>query len=388
MFPARGAAIVGVYTTAQAKSLERSSYSLQLEAIKGALSDAGLTAADVNGVVPMGEPPDGRRWPQQFWAAQFGGRPLTYVQVGTPSPNIVNAALAISAGLADVVVVFSGKAGFRVGPRGTPVPKAAPRIYDWDFRVMGASFAQFYAMWARRYMHEFSVTSADLAEVAVRHRYHATLNPESVMGSRGEITIDDVLGSRMVSDPLHLLDCALDTDGGHALVLASSSVARDCKKAPVWVIGGAEAADTDFYMTIDVPWIRSEAGAVRRTGDIAFAQAGVTRSDIDVANLYDCFTVTMLRDLEELGFCGLGEGPSYFNEGHTGLGAAMPCNTDGGLLSGSHIGMIHGMQAIEVTRQLRGECGARQVQGARIGLVLAQGASVHGYAGTAILASD
>ena len=127
---------------------------------------------------------------------------------------------------------------------------------------------------------------------------------------------------------------------------------------------------------------------MRRAGDIAFAQAGVTRDDIDVAGLYDCFTITMIRDLEELGFCKLGEGAAYVKEGHTRLGGSMPCNTDGGLLSNSHNGMPHGMHTIEVVRQLRGECGARQVEGARIGMSLAQGSSVHGYAGTTILAVD
>ena len=208
------------------------------------------------------------------------------------------------------------------------------------------------------------------------------------MGSRGPLTIDDVIGSRMVSSPLHLLDCALDTDGGYAMVIASAEVARNCRTKPVWVIGGAEATHTDFYVTIDDPWFPESGQSVRRTAEIAFGQAGVTRDDIDVGGLYDCFTVTMLRDLEELGFCKPGEGAEYFREGHTHLGGSMPCNTDGGLLSNSHNGMPHGMHTIEVVRQLRGECGERQVPGARIGLCLAQGASVHGYAGSLILAVD
>ena len=177
-----------------------------------------------------------------------------------------------------------------------------------------------YAMWAQRYMHEFGVTGEDLAEVAVTHRYHATLKPDSVMGSRGPLTVEDVVGSRMVASPLHLFDCAVDTDGGYAMVVASAEVARGTQGKPVWVIGGAEATHTDGYTTIDAPWFPEQGHSVRRSGDIAFAQAGVTRDDIDVAGPYDCFTITMLRDLEELGFCKLGEGAAYFKEGHTRLG--------------------------------------------------------------------
>ena len=147
-----------------------------------------------------------------------------------------------------------------------------------------------YAMWAQRYMHEFGVTSEDLAEVAVRHRYHATLNPASVMGRRGPLTVEDVVSSRIVSSPLHLFDCAIDTDGGYAIVVASAEVARGTRGKPVWVIGGAEATHTDGYTTFDPPWFPGPGHSVRRSGDIAFAQAGVSRDDIDVAGLYDCFT--------------------------------------------------------------------------------------------------
>src|SRR5205823_4228909 len=162
-----------------------------------------------------------------------------------------------------------------------------------------------YAMWARRYMHEFSVTHADLAEVAVFTRYHATLNPDSVMGRKGEITVEDVLASRYVCEPLHLLDCSIDNDGGYAVVIASAERARDCRQKPVWILGGS-----------------------------------------------------------------------------------MPANTDGGLLSNSHCGDPSGMHTIEVVRQLRGECGARQVPGARIGVSLQQGWAVHGMASTLVMAAD
>ncbi|SRR5216683_2030704 len=388
-FPSRQAAIVGVYTTEQARRLDRTSVSLQLEAIKGALGDAGLRPGDVDGVIPMDPSPYGTPPSvHMFWAEQLGERPITFMDVGIASGGLAKAAVAVSAGMCNVAVLFWGKAGYQIGPRGQAVATRAPRVQPWGFDPHGAYMSAWYALWAQRYMHEFAVTSSDLARVAVTHRYHATLNPGSVMGGRGAITVDDVLASRYVCEPLHLLDCAIDNDGGYAVVIASAEVARGCRRQPVWVLGGAEAAFTDFYMSIPDPWFPDEGRAVRRCTDLAFEMAGISRAEVDVAGLYDCYTVTMLRDLEEMGFCKLGEGAAYFSEGHTRLGGSMPCNTDGGLLSNSHNTNPSGMHTIEVVRQLRGECGARQVPGARIGVSLSQGYAVHGQAGTLVMAVD
>jgi acetyl-CoA acetyltransferase len=237
-------------------------------------------------------------------------------------------------------------------------------------------------------MHEFGVTSEDLAEVAVFTRHHATLNPDSVMGRKGEITVDDVLSSRYICEPLHLLDCSLDTDGGYAVVMTTAERARDCRKPPVWILGGAESTYTDFYVTINDPWFPEDGKAVRRSADRAFGMAGISRDEVDVAGVYDCFTITTIRDLEEMGFCKLGEGAHFVKEGNCRLGGAMPVNTDGGLLSNSHSGDPSGMHTIEVVRQLRGECGARQVPGAKIGVSLQQGWAIHGMAGTLVMAAD
>jgi len=393
--PNRRVAVVGVYTTEQSRSLKRSTTSLEVEAIKGALDDAGLGLADIDGVVPsvpFFAAPGVGSWTArafgQFWVTQLGGKALSYVDTQSASLGAQKAALAVAAGAANVVVLFHGKTNLALGPGGGQTRDRAPRVDAWSMSTYGSFMSPWYAMWARRYMHEFSATSEDLARVGVIQRHHATLNPGSLMGSRGEITVEDVLTSRMVAEPLHLLDCCVDNDGGWAIVIASEEVARNSRKKPVWIVGGAEAADTDVYMTVDAPWIRPDGSAVRRAGDIAFAQAGITRTDVDVANLYDCFSITFIRNLEELGFCGLGEGSNYVKEGNTRLGGSMPCNTDGGLLSNSHCGNPTGMMTIEVVRQLRGECGARQVPDAKIGLALSQGNSVHGVAGTLLMATD
>jgi acetyl-CoA acetyltransferase len=243
-------------------------------------------------------------------------------------------------------------------------------------------------MWAQRYMHEFGVSSEELAEVAVVDRYHATLNPDSVMGHRGEITVDDVLQSRMIAEPLHLLDCSLDTDGGYAVVLTSAERAADGPKKPVYVLGGAEAVCTDFYVSFTDRWFPEEGKSIRQAADRAFGLAGVTRDDVDVVGSYDCFTVTGLRNLEEMGLCGIGEGADYVKDGHTRLGGRTPVNPDGGLLSNSHCGDPSGLMVVEVVKQLRGECGARQVDGAEIGVAQQQGFAVHGIGSTLIMGTD
>jgi len=167
-FPRRQAAIVGVYTTEQARFIDRTSVSLQLESIKGALDDAGLTIADVDGIVPF----DSRVYSTssfagQVWAAQLGGRPLSFVEPGSPTTGVHKAAMAIAAGCCDVVVAFWGKAGWKLGPGSIPVPAEAPRVAEWHYDLYGGGYAHWYALWAQRYLHEFGVTSEDLAEVAV-----------------------------------------------------------------------------------------------------------------------------------------------------------------------------------------------------------------------------
>ncbi|WP_091947492.1 thiolase family protein [Trujillonella endophytica] len=385
----RQAAIAGVYTTKQGKLPDRTSFSLQLEAIKGACDDAGIPVEEVDGIIPlsMSDHLPGTT-ATQFWAAQLGERPLGLMETGGASGALAKAALAIENGMCEVVVLFYGKAGSLVGPRGTAAADKAPRVPDWSFYQSGAYMTTWYALWAQRYMHEFGATHADLAEVAVFTRYHATLNPNSIMGRKGEITVEDVLNSRPICEPLNLLDCSLDNDGGYAIVMTSAERARSAKSKPVWVLGGAESTYTDFYTTINDPWFPEEGKAVRRAANRAFDISGIGRDEIDVAGLYDCFTITTIRDLEEMGFCKLGEGAEYVKEGHCRLGGSMPTNTDGGLLSNSHAGDPAGMHTIEVVRQLRGECGERQVPNAKIGVSLQQGWAVHGMAGVLVMAAD
>jgi acetyl-CoA acetyltransferase len=384
-FPVGKVAVVGVYTTKQGKRLGRTKHSLELEAIKGALDDAGLSVNDVDGLLPLLAEPWSKT--HMYWAEQLGERPITYCGTGQGQGAAAKGAVAIASGMCNVAVAFWGSAGGSNSPGSVPVPDRAPRVgeFSYLYQMFGAYMTPLYALWAQRYMHEFGVTSEQLAEVAVIARQHATLNPASVMGERGPITVDDVVSSRMIADPLHLFDCAIENDGGYAFVLASEEVARDCRREPIWILGGAEATATDVYTTFVDPWFPETGFGVRRCADLAFNMAGVGRDEIDVAWLYDCFTVTFLRDLEEMGFCKIGEAGDFVQSGVTRLGGSMPCNTDGGLLSNSHTGNPSGMGVIELVRQLRHDCDERQVAHASIGVTLGQGGSVHGLASTLLL---
>jgi len=221
---------------------------------------------------------------------------------------------------------------------------------------------------AQRHMYEFGTTAEQLAEIAVTIRRHASLNP--VAKFRDPITVEDVLVSRIVSSPLHLLDCCIITDGGGAVVVTSAARARDLQKAPVYVLGGSEACCHTSMGNRDLTDM-----AAKQSGPRAMAMAGVTHDDIDMCMIYDSFTITVLETLENLGFCRKGEGGAFVQHGRIGLGGALPINTDGGGLSSNHPGMRGIFLVIEATKQLRGECGPRQVTDCEIALC-------HGTGGT------
>jgi acetyl-CoA acetyltransferase len=225
-----------------------------------------------------------------------------------------------------------------------------------------------YALVAQLHRERFGTTAEQLAEIAVTMRHHASLNSAAKM--RQPITVDDVLASRMISEPLHLLDCCIISDGGGAVVVTSAARARDLPKAPVLLLGCGEAVAHQEVGRPDLFTI-----AANQSGRRAFSMAGVAHDDIDLCMIYDSFTITVLATLENLGFCGIGEGGPFVADGRIRLGGQLPVNPDGGGLSSNHPGMRGIFLVIEATKQLRGECGARQVEGARL-------ACVHGTGGT------
>jgi acetyl-CoA C-acetyltransferase len=241
-------------------------------------------------------------------------------------------------------------------------------------------------------MYEYGTSREQLAEIAVATRYHAMRNPEAVQAMTAlrfkdirEISIDDVVNTRMIADPLGLLDCCMLSDGGGAVVIASRDVARDTRHRPAWIIGTGEATKYrenrgDITLT-----------AAAQSGPQAFAEAGVTPGEIDIAMLYDSFTITVLTILEDLGFCKKGEGGAYVQGGKLRFDRAggPALNTDGGGLSSNHPGMRGLFLLIEATRQLRGRS-CSQVPGARLAVAHGNGGMLGGrhVAGTVILAGD
>jgi acetyl-CoA acetyltransferase len=212
-------------------------------------------------------------------------------------------------------------------------------------------------------MHQYGTTSEQLAEVAVATRKWAALNPRAFL--RDPITVDDVLSSRLICWPFHLLDCCLVTDGGGAVIVTSAERARDLRQQPVYVLGTGECVT--HQMVSQMPSFASW-DAARVSGERAFAMAEVRPEDVDVAQLYDAFTIVPILALEALGFCKSGEGGPFVSGQRTAPGGAFPMNTNGGGLSYTHTGMYGIFTIIEAVRQLRNECGPRQVQDARIAL--------------------
>ena len=229
--------------------------------------------------------------------------------------------------------------------------------------------------------HEYGTTSEQLAEIAVATRHWASMNPLARM--RDRITIDDVMNSRMIASPLHLLDCCLVTDAGGAVVLTSMERAKDLKKRPVSVMGTGEAHT--HRMISQMPDLTETAAKI--SGKLAFERAGVTHKDIDVAQIYDSFTITVLLTLESLGFCKKGEGGAFVSGQRTAPGGDFPMNTQGGALSYTHPGMFGIFTVIEAVRQLRGECGPRQVDNAQVAIANGTG-GVLSSTGTIILGRE
>jgi len=235
-----------------------------------------------------------------------------------------------------------------------------------------------YALLAADHMHRYGTTAEQLAEVAVTARCWAELNPKAWL--RTPVTVDEVLSSRLICDPLHKLDCCLITDGGGAVVMMRSDRARDTAKRPIRVLGAAES-HTHRHIA-QMPAGARTAGIV--SGKEAFAMAGVTTDDVDVLEPYDAFTINVIMHLEDLGFCRAGEAGPFIEEGHLRPGGKLPAITSGGGLSYCHPGALGILLLVEAVRQLRGEAGARQVAGAEVAVAHGMG-GYHSFASTVVL---
>jgi acetyl-CoA acetyltransferase len=361
----RQVAIVGAALSDIGRVDDKTPYELHFQATSRALADAGLTKADVGGFMSTGL---GVLAPIEV-SEYLGLRPLWADSTGVGGSTwefmLEHAVAAIAQGLTDVVVLAYGStaradlkrrlrsANLSFGTRG-------PTQFDAPY---GHTLIAKYAMTARRHMHEFGTTIEQLAEIAVSARHNASLNPDAFY--RDPITIDDVLSGPTIADPFTKLHCCIRSDGGGAVVLASADRARDCASQPVWVLGTGEAVS---HTTMS-EWEDFTESPCARSGKLAFERAGLTADDVDVCELYDAFTSMLLLTVEGLGFCKKGEGGPFIENGRLRVGGELPTNTDGGGLSHCHPGMRGMFLLVEAARQLRGECGDRQVPNARVACV-------------------
>ena len=361
-------AVTGVGQTEFMRGTDRTALSLQLEASLNAIADAGLKPTDIDGLIPYGAGAVA-----EDFAINFGIEDLRFSATtpmgGASAVASIQCALAvIKAGICKHVLLSLGRTGYSGGRIGTRVQQMPQFRIIGEFEMPSGAIAppQLYAVMARRHFELYGTTSRQLAEIAVTTRQHAIMNPKATM--QRPMTIEDHQASRMISDPFRLLDCSLESDGGAAVVISAPDLARDLAKRPIMVMGVAEGHPDSPSAITQRPDMTTLGLA--KAAPKAFAMAGVVQSDIDVAEVYDCFTYIVMCQLEDMGFCKKGEGGSFVENGALGIGGRLPVNTHGGLLSEAHIaGMNH---IVELTRQLRGEA-AVQVAGAEIGLVTGYG---------------
>jgi len=364
--------IVGIGETEQGKIPNKTSLQFHSEAAKLAMEDAGITKDDINGVITAFSFVDQTFMHCTTFAEYAGLAPkfnFTSMAIGgsTAAWMAAQAAQAIHAGLADVILCVRGDntlSGLTSEGMISLIKEMSHIELEYPYGLMTPGG---YGLLAQRHMHEFGTTSEQLAAIAVGARKHAALMPNAM--KKEPITIEDVLNSPMICSPLHMLDCCLISDGGGAFIVASEEKAKTFKNKPVYFKGLAQES-THQYIS-QAPDLKEILRNYRLAADKAFEMAGIERKDIDVAEIYDCFTITTLMSIEGLGFCDIGEGGSFVEGGRIELGGELPVNTHGGLLSQAHLGgMFHINEAV---RQIRGTAGPRQVPNAKNVIVTGNG---------------
>jgi len=346
--------IVGIGETEYSRNSGRTTRAMAVEAVKNAMADAGLGKDGVDGMMSY---QGGDSTPSNWVSPDLGLRLNFYMDVlggGSSTEALIGLAMgAIEAGMCHTVAIFrsmNGYSDFRIGGTGAraaqPVRGLDLAQVPFGMRSAGQNFAPTFM----RHMYEYGTTSSQVAAVRVAHSKHASQNPKALLKDR--VTVEDVLASRWIVKPLHLLDCCLETDNATCVIVTSAERARDLERRPVYVMGVAGRVNkprTDFH------WAHGPISRVAgyHARDIVFGQAGITPEDVDVTGSYDAFTFTTMLQLEEYGFCKKGEGGAYVASGIIELGGRRPNNTAGGHLCE---GYTHGMSmVIENVRQLRGQ---------------------------------
>jgi acetyl-CoA acetyltransferase len=365
----RKVAVAGVALSDVGTTPGATPYSLIAQASRRALADSGLRPEDIDGLCSTST----GVLPPIDVAEYLGLHPRwadsTAVGGSTWEVMAAHAADAIALGHADVVLLTYGstaRSDLKAGLRTASLDWGARGPQQWE-APYGHTLISKYAMAARRHMREFGTTIEQLAEVAVSARFNARDNPEA--SQREPITIDDVLSGRMIADPFTKLHCCLRSDGGAAVILVAEDRVPDLAHRPVWVLGSGQGLS---HISTS-QWADMTSGPAAVSGPLAFERAGVRPQDVDVAEIYDAFTYMLLATLEDLGFCERGEAGPFVESGSLRLGGSLPTNTDGGGLSAVHPGQRGLFLLVEATRQLRGECGPRQVPDAELACVSGTG---------------
>jgi acetyl-CoA C-acetyltransferase len=390
----RDAAIVGIHEyPSRAVGPGITEMQIRVDSIRAALEDAGLGWQDIDGLFDYGGGGLGM-------AEYLGIKPtiIDTTSVGGSSFEFqaAHALYAIRSGKCKVAVLSYGSTAHtqsrNIGTGGFAGGMGAATLTGNMENSWGSVLISNYALVAHRHMHQYGTTTEQLAQISVDTRHHAVRNPEALRAmidlgfmDTGELTIETVTTSRIIADPLHLYECCMVSDGGGAVIIASPEVARGAQKKPVWIIGAGEATkyrENGGDITVS-------AGA--QSAPMAFGEAGVTPHEIDIAMIYDSFTITVMVCLEDLGFCKKGEGGAYVQDGKLRYdkqgGPAL--NTDGGGLSSNHPGMRGLFLLTEAARQLRGES-TSQVPGAKLAVSHGNGGNLGGThtGGTIVLAAD
>ena len=353
----RKACIVGAYEHPTRKAPDKTVAQLHAESARGALADAGLTMADVDGYCCAGDAPGLGANNMLDYLGLTNVRYVDSTDTGGSSYiiHVAHAAAAIAAGKCNVALITLAGRPRSEGSSGVAPRAIVPTVPDapWE-SLYNPVTVNMYALVAARHMYQFGTTAEQLAWVKVAAAAHAQHNPHAML--RDAVTVQDVLDSQMISDPLHKLDCCVVSDGGGALIVARPEIARTLKRPIVNVLGTGEAIKGQLGGQVDLSW-----SAAALSGPKAFEEAGVKPADIQYASIYDSFTITVIMQLEDLGFCKKGEGGKFVADGNLISGTGkLPFNTDGGGLCNNHPANRGGItKVIEAVRQLRGEAHAK-----------------------------
>ncbi|MEH6516324.1 MAG: thiolase family protein [Halioglobus sp.] len=365
-------AIVGAADTAVGIVPDKTPLELCVEAALAAIDDAGLKKDQIDGLVTCNSMAQPLLYHAEAVAEYLQIFPRYCINVGagggTTFSILHHAASAIATGMADTIVISMADSLRSSLTREQAMLAQSSTGHPQFEQPYGLTVPGYYALIAQAHMAQYGTTSEHFAEIAVAARAHAALNPTAQ--KRELITVEDVIASRMIADPLHLLDCSLVSDGGSAIVLTSAERAADFPHAPVYMLGVGEGHSHEHISQAH----NLTTSAARESGERAYAMAGLGPADMDLAQLYDCFTPTVLVELEDLGFCAKGEGGPFAATGALRPGGALPINTHGGMLSHCHPGNPGSMFALtETVWQLRHSAGERQVPNAQTAMVHAQG---------------